>query len=54
MHRFAVGFVNTVAQIDYDTGKGYVQAQRKIHCSLKDNDPVTYMWQGRAYARVRG
>lgn len=42
------------AQIDFDTGEGYIQAQRKIHCSLKDNDPVTYMWQGRAYARVPG
>jgi hypothetical protein len=42
------------AQIDFDTGKGYIQAQRKIHCSLKDNDPVTYTWQGRAYARVPG
>lgn len=42
------------AQIDFATGKGYVQAQRKIHCSLKDNDPVTYMWQGRGYARVPG
>lgn len=44
----------SAAQIDFATGKGYVQAQRKIHCSLKDNDPVTYMWQGRGYARVPG
>ncbi len=43
-----------LAQIDFATGKGYIQAQRKIHCSLKDNDPVTYMWQGRGYARVPG
>ncbi len=42
------------AQIDFATGTGYIQAQRKIHCSLKDNDPVTYMWQGRGYARVPG
>ena len=41
-------------EIDFDTGKGYLQAQRKILCSLKDNDPITYMWQGRAYARVPG
>lgn len=46
--------LNASAQIDFDTGKGYIQAQRKIHCSLKDNDPVTYTWQGRAYARVPG
>ncbi|MCY4153937.1 MAG: DUF1838 family protein [Gammaproteobacteria bacterium] len=43
-----------VAQIDFATGTGYIQAQRKIHCSLKDNDPVTYMWQGKGYARVPG
>ena len=42
------------AQIDFTTGKGYIQAQRKIHCSLEDNDPVTYMWQGRGYARIPG
>ena len=42
------------AQIDFTTGEGYVQAQRKIHCSLRDNEPVTYMWQGRAYSRVPG
>ena len=45
---------DTVAQIDFATGKGYIQAQRKIHCSLRDNDPVTYMWQGKGYARVPG
>ena len=44
----------TVAQVDFATGKGYIQAQRKIHCSLRDNDPVTYMWQGKGYARVPG
>lgn len=46
--------LNAAAQIDFTTGKGYIQAQRKIHCSLKDNDPITYMWRGRAYARVPG
>ena len=46
--------MHLTAQIDFATGKGYIQAQRKIHCSLKDSDPVTYMWQGRAYARVPG
>jgi len=42
------------AQIDFTTGKGYIQAQRKIHCSLQDNEPITYMWQGRVYSRVPG
>ena len=40
--------------IDFNTGEGYLQAQRKIHCSLRDNEPVTYVWKGRAYARVPG
>ncbi len=40
--------------IDFNTGEGAVQAQRKLLCSLQDNDPVTYQWQGRAYSRVPG
>ena len=41
-------------RINFDTGAGYIQAQRKLHCSLKDNEPITYVWQGRAYSRVPG
>ena len=41
-------------EIDFDTTQGYLQAQRKIQCSLNDNEPITYMWQGRAYSRVPG
>ncbi len=48
--------VNTLAteRIDFDSAKGYLQAQRKVQCSLEDNKPVTYMWQGRVYSRVPG
>jgi len=42
------------AEIDLDTGMGFVQANRKLHCSLADGQPVTYAWQGRAYGRVPG
>lgn len=41
-------------QIDPSTPEGYIAVQRKIQCSLKDNEPVVYSWQGRAYSRVPG
>lgn len=31
-----------------------VLASRKFQCSLKDNEPKTYHWSGRAYSRVPG
>ncbi|MGI9229646.1 MAG: DUF1838 family protein [Gammaproteobacteria bacterium] len=65
MHKFKTVFLvsslvlaNDIAsaadKIDFNTTKGYLQAQRKIQCSLRDNQPITYMWQGRAYSRVPG
>ena len=50
----AVNAIAADGAIDFNTGAGYLQAQRKIHCSLRDNEPVTYVWKGRAYARVPG
>ena len=41
-------------EIDPSTPEGFVQVQRKVQCSLKDNDPQVYTWAGRAYARVPG
>ena len=41
-------------RIDPDTPEGYVQVQRKIQCSTKDEHPVVYTWSGRAYSRVPG
>ncbi|TQV81252.1 DUF1838 domain-containing protein [Exilibacterium tricleocarpae] len=41
-------------KIDFNTAEGYVQAQRKLHCSLEDGKEMTYVWHGRAYARVPG
>jgi len=40
--------------IDANSPDGYVQAMRKIQCSLNDAEPVVYTWSGRAYARVPG
>jgi len=46
--------VHAAQRIDFNTGVGYLQAQRKIQCSLKDNEHITYVWKGRAYSRVQG
>ncbi len=42
------------AALDPNSAEGSVQLHRKVHCSLEDNRPVVYGWQGRAYARVPG
>lgn len=42
------------APLDLNTGEGALAAFRKIQCSLNDQEPRTYWWHGRAYARVRG
>lgn len=41
-------------RIDVGTPEGYVAMQRKIQCSMNDEEAVTYSWQGRVYARVPG
>jgi len=52
----AVFFTSNVlaATIDPNTGDGYVKLNRKLQCSLKDREEVTYRWWGNAYARVPG
>ena len=57
----AMGFLTLVAAsqtladtIDPNSPDGFVQVSRKVQCSLKDEEPVTYTWTGRAYARVPG
>lgn len=45
---------NAASKIDLNTAEGFVQAQRKIQCSLVDKEEVTYVWHGRAYSRVPG
>ena len=41
-------------QLDPATAEGFVQLNRKIHCSLEDSSPQVYQWFGRAYSRVPG
>ncbi len=41
-------------KIDPNTGEGYVKLNRKLHCSLKDGEEVTYRWWGNAYSRIPG
>ena len=40
--------------IDPATAEGYVQLNRKIHCSLEDSSPQVYQWFGRTWSRVPG
>ena len=40
--------------INLNTAEGALTAARKIQCSLKDGEAVTYYWFGRAYARRMG
>jgi hypothetical protein len=40
--------------IDLTTPEGANLAMRKIHCSLRDNHPVTYYWHGETHSRVPG
>ena len=42
------------ATIDPKTPAGWVAIDRKIHCSLKDQKPVYYIWKGTAWSRVQG
>lgn len=48
-----IGTANA-AEIDPNTGEGYVKLNRKLHCSLKDGEEVTYRWWGNAYSRIPG
>lgn len=41
-------------KLDLTTPQGANTALRKIQCSIRDNVPITYYWNGAAYARVPG
>lgn len=41
-------------RIDLDTPAGVMTASRKVQCSLKDGEPVTFYWHGDMYSRVTG
>jgi len=41
-------------RIDIDTSRGALAASRKIMCSLKDGEAITYYWFGKAFSRRMG
>ena len=41
-------------KIDFNSAQGFIEAQRKLHCSLEDKKEMTYVWHGRAFSRVPG
>jgi len=45
---------NSQTNFDLDTAEGAHKAMRKVQCSLKDNEPVTYYWLGTAFSRRMG
>lgn len=51
---FAATGMAQAAPLDLATGEGALAAFRKIQCSLNDQEPRTFWWHGRAYARVPG
>lgn len=44
----------TAGQHDLDTAEGMAKVMRKIQCSLKDGEAVTYWWHGKAFGRRMG
>jgi hypothetical protein len=40
--------------ISLDTPEGALMASRKVQCSLKDGEAVTYYWLGDLYSRMQG
>ena len=44
----------SAAELRLETPRDYLNAMRKIQCSLKDGEIVTWYWSGHAYSRVPG
>lgn len=49
-----ITFSAAAGQLKLDTPQANLVAMRKIQCSLKDGEPVTYYWNGFTYSRVPG
>ncbi|GLQ19579.1 DUF1838 family protein [Algimonas porphyrae] len=41
-------------RIDLESPQGVMMANRKVQCSVIDEQPVTYYWHGQAYSRRMG
>jgi len=53
----ATAFAPTIAAsdpIDLNTPEGAIAAGRKIQCSLEDNQPIYFTWEGQAFGRRAG
>jgi hypothetical protein len=46
--------ISDAAELKLDTPRDQLAAMRKIQCSLKDGEVVTWYWNGFAYSRVPG
>lgn len=50
----AVAGAAHAGKIDLNTPEGATLALRKVQCSVKDNAPVIYYWNGAMFSRVEG
>ncbi len=50
----APDLVERTGTIDLATPMGALEAQRKIWCSLNDNETITFYWHGKAFSRRQG
>ncbi|MCF8473969.1 MAG: DUF1838 domain-containing protein [Emcibacter sp.] len=51
---FFAGGIVFADEIDLSTPEGAIAAARKIHCSLKDGEPIFYTWQGEVFSQRMG
>ncbi len=49
-----LSFAANANKIDLDSDTAYVEVNRKLQCSLKDNEETTFSFWGNAYARIPG
>ena len=48
------GAASAAGKIDLSTPEGALAANRKVHCSLKDNEPIFYTWEGEVFSQRMG
>lgn len=49
-----VGQASAAGKIDLSTSEGAIAASRKIHCSLRDNEPIFFTWEGAVFSQRMG
>lgn len=50
----AIGVTAHADTVDVSTPEGAITAMRKIQCSVNDNQPIFYTWEGAAFGRRMG